>query len=288
MQTGSVGSSESGDPSTTGAAASTDTSESSGAPPSDACEPFDASTDYAAPGPFSIVSGPEGPECTIFRPEVLGQLGLHPIIIWGNGTTSTPDYYQGILSHWASHGFVVAAANTTDAGSGAEMIACLDYLQTQSETAGSVYDGVLALDRIAASGHSQGGGGSIMAGRDPRITATAPVEAYTQQGFGGYDQAAQAEQVGPMFLITGGADVIAPADPNQQRVWDTVNVPVFWGTKAGVGHIVGVIGAMDDFRHEITAWMRYQLLCDEAAGQLFVDTCTLCTDPDWTVQTMGL
>ena len=266
-----------------------DEDSSSGGPSSGDCTPFPSAADFAAPGPFTAASSAEGPECTIFRPTVLGEEDrLHPIVVWGNGTATLPSFYEGILSHWATHGMVVAAANTSDAGSGTEMIACLDYLQAQNDTPGSVYEGVLDLAHVATTGHSQGGGGAIMAGRDARVVATAPVQPYTQQGFGGYDQAAQSEQAGPMFLLSGANDEIAAPVPNQQRVWDTINGPIFWGTKAGVSHVFGVLGPMDAFRREITAWLRYQLMCDEEAGTLFVEPCTLCTDPEWTVQSMGL
>src|ERR1043165_5002184 len=79
---------------------------------------FPAVTDYAAPGPFKVTSKEEGPDCTVFRPETLGEGGLkHPIILWGNGTRSRVPAYTPMLSHWASQGFVVAAANTNSAGS---------------------------------------------------------------------------------------------------------------------------------------------------------------------------
>ena len=38
----------------------------------------------------------------------------------GNGTGTTPRVYDGLLRHLASHGFVVMAANTPQAYSGAE------------------------------------------------------------------------------------------------------------------------------------------------------------------------
>ena len=262
-----------------------DTSDATtGDPPQAQCEPFEATTAYAEPGPFTVTSGPAGPDCTVFRPEILGATGPHPVILWGNGTTATPPTYAEILGHWASHGFVVVAANTTNAGSGAEMLACLDYLEAQAATGGSLYEGVLALDRVGASGHSQGGGGALMAGADPRVGTTAPVQPYTEQGFGGYDQASQSMQVGPMFMLSGGNDNIATPVPNQERVWETTNAPVLWGSKEGVGHVSGVIGAMDAFRFEITAWMRYRLMCDDQAAGLFVEGCSLCSDPEWTVQ----
>src|SRR5690606_7389899 len=96
----------------------------------------------------------------------------------GNGTGTAPSGYSALLNHWASHGFVVAAANTTNAGSGQEMIACLDYLVEQNGRGSGTYAGKLNLDAVGSSGHSQGGGGSIMAGQDSRVTATAPFQPF--------------------------------------------------------------------------------------------------------------
>ncbi len=77
--------------------------------------PFPAVSDFAAKGPFATQSGGEGPSCTVYRPAFLGLGGVHhPIILWGNGTTASPPIYAGVLNHWASHGFVVAAANTSN------------------------------------------------------------------------------------------------------------------------------------------------------------------------------
>jgi hypothetical protein len=250
------------------------------------CGGFAAVEDFAEPGPFETMDAAEGPDCTIFRPVTLGEGGLrHPVILWGNGTATTPPIYGGVLTHWASHGFIVAAANTTNAGTGAEMIACLDWLTEQDADPESPYAGVVDLDHVGTSGHSQGGGGALMAGQDPRITVTAPLQPYTEQGFGGYDQACQSNQNGPMFLMSGDADVIAAPVPNQQRVFDDSNVPTLWGTLADANHLFTAIGSINGYRAPATAWFRYHLMCDELARPVFYDRCLLCSDPDWTVLT---
>lgn len=261
-----------------------DGSGSTGAPPADDCAPFHMTTDFAEPGPFEVERSLEGPNCSIFRPAVLGEQGPHPVIVWGNGTGAVPLIYDALLSHWASHGFVVAAANTPLSGSGIQMTACLDYIEAQASTSDSVFEGMLALDRIGAAGHSQGGGGTLVVGQDERVTTTAPVQPFTFPLFGGYNPLSQLNQQGPMFLMSGTLDVIAPRIPYQLAVWETANVPVFWGTKSGVSHIVDVIGDMGAFRREITAWMRYQLMCDDEAASLFVGDCSLCSDPDWSIE----
>ena len=87
-------------------------------------------TNFAAAGPYQVTVQTDSAH-TYYSPATLGQNGVkHPIILWGNGTGTTPPIYDGLLRHFASHGFVVAAANTSNAGSGNEMLAGLDNLTT--------------------------------------------------------------------------------------------------------------------------------------------------------------
>ena len=78
-----------------------------------------------------------------FRPTTLGAGGcLNPVIVWGNGTTNTPSSYTALFNHLATQGFIVAAADTSNAGSGKEMLAlplrtCID----QNTASGSPYKG---------------------------------------------------------------------------------------------------------------------------------------------------
>lgn len=248
---------------------------------------FPAVSDFSRSGPFATTSGNEGPSCTIYRPRTLGEAGRdHPIILWGNGTGASPSTYSGLLTHWASHGFVVAAARTSNAGSGEEMIDCLDYLSQQNARSSGTYAGNLNLNRVGTSGHSQGGGGSIMAGQDNRVTATAPFQPYTI-GLG-HRSSSQSNQNGPMFLMTGGSDTIASPSLNAAPVFNRANVPVFWGELEGASHFVPV-GSAGDYRGPATAWFRFHLMGDGNAQSLFYGSnCGLCTDRDWTVRRKGI
>ena len=87
------------------------------------------------------------------------------------------------------------------------MLACLDYLVRENNNPYGTYAGKLNTGRVGTSGHSQGGGGSIMAGQDTRVRTTAPIQPYTI-GLG-HDSASQRRQQGPMFLMSGGGDTIA-------------------------------------------------------------------------------
>ena len=277
-------STDTGTPADTGQTDSGSGSDSGGVV--DTCGRFPPVDDFGAAGPFQTEQNGEGPQCTIFRPTNLGEGGLrHPVILWGNGTSTVPAIYGGFLTHLASHGFIVAAADTSSAGTGQEMLACLDWLTEQEADPTSPYAGVVDLAHVGTTGHSQGGGGSLMAGQDPRVTVTAPLQPYTEQGFGGYDQACQSNQNGPMFMMSGDADFIAPPQPNQQRVFDDSNVPTFWGTLAGADHLLTPIGNANGFRAPATAWFRFHLMCDATAEPVFYDTCELCSDPQWSVMT---
>ncbi|SDT97745.1 poly(ethylene terephthalate) hydrolase family protein [Halopseudomonas salegens] len=248
---------------------------------------FPAVSSFDRSGPFSTTSGREGPDCTIYRPRTLGENNRrHPIIIWGNGTGASPSGYGSLLDHWASHGFVVAAANTSDAGSGQEMLACLDYLVQQNGRSTGTYADKLNVNRVGSSGHSQGGGGSIMAGQDSRITVTAPFQPYVL-GLG-HDSSSQRNQNGPMFLMTGSSDTLAGPRLNGRPVFRNANVPVFWGNLQGAGHFEPASNG-GDYRGPSTAWYRFHLMNDGNAESLFYGSnCGLCNDRDWEVQRKGI
>ncbi len=180
----------------------------------------------------------------------------------------------------------MAAANTEDAGSGDEMVDCLNYLTEQNNRTSGTFAGTLDLTKVGASGHSQGGGGTIMAGRDSRIKATAPIEPYVL-GLG-HNSSSQDQQYGPMFLMGGSSDTLVVTSRNQDVVFRVTNVPVFYGILQGAGHFVPV-GDGGEFRGPTTAWFRFQLMNDQNAASVFLGkNCELCTDSNWEVRKKGL
>lgn len=231
----------------------------------------DPTSAYASSGSLATTSGAEGRGCTVFRPRNVPD-GT-PLILWGNGTGTGPSAYSRGLSHWASHGFVVAAANTASAGSGDEMLACIEAVRNAS------YGSQVDFSRIGASGHSQGGGGAVFVGADPRVTATAPMQPYP---FG----IRYGNQTGPMLLLSGGADTIASRDRVQGPIFQRVDVPVFWGTLNTGSHFVPSYN-FGEFRGISTAWWLYQLKDNAAAGELFTGACTACDLNGWTIERKG-
>ena len=86
---------------------------------------------FSARGPFETMQFQGGPgnAFTFFVPQSLGRDGMrHGVVGWGNGTAATPALYASFLDQFASHGFIVVAANTTNAGSGVEIRQGVDFV----------------------------------------------------------------------------------------------------------------------------------------------------------------
>lgn len=237
----------------------------------------DPTAAYASSGPQATTSERQGMSCTVYRPRTVRP--DTPLIVWGNGTGGSPTTYGRGLAHWASHGYVVAAARTSNAGSGDEMVACIDAVRRAS------YSDNVDFSNIGASGHSQGGGGTIMAARDSQITATAPMQPYIQ-GLG-HRRSSQDQQTAPMLLLSGSSDSLAGPRLNQRPVFNRVDVPVFWATRNGAGHFEPT-GNFGDFRGMSTAWWEFQLKGDSDAAELFTGACTACNIRGWDIQRKGL
>ncbi|MCG8920406.1 acetylxylan esterase [Actinokineospora sp. PR83] len=232
------------------------------------------STGWAARGPFAVTVETGAPDTTIYRPASLGACGTYPVIVWGNGTGVGPNTYDGLLRHLASHGFVVAAAKTANAGSGREMLAGLDYLATRNSTPGDVYAGKVNLTRVGATGHSQGGGGAIAAGADPRVDTVVPIEP------GPLGDVAKLH--GPAFFLAGQDDNVVPAEtlvyPRYQRA---DQVAAVYGELAAATHLTAT-GDGGGFRGPVTAWFRARLLGDQrAAAQFAGANCGYCAADIW-------
>ena len=229
---------------------------------------------FAEPGEFEVTTERGGRDCTIFRPENL--VGNHGVILWGNGTGASPTTYAGLLRHYASHGFVVMAANTPNAGTGEDMLDCLEFLE-QSDLSSFVN-----FDKIGTTGHSQGGGGAIMSGTDRRIAASAPIEAFTL-GLG-HDRDSHDEQSGPMLILSGSADRIVNPQTNHAALFRNSNVETFWAIAQGAGHFEP-IGDGGDFRGISTAWFMFHLENDpQARGHFVGEDCFVCQDPTFEIE----
>lgn len=236
---------------------------------------------FGARGPWETVSdlstGPGG-DFSLFRPAEPGGGGaLHPVITWGNGTFSSPSVYFELLDHLASHGFIVIASNSGFVGSGQEMLEGVDWALAQNDEPTSPLFGVVDVEAVGATGHSQGGGGAINAGTDPRISCTAPIQPIPGD---------VANLQGPTLVLSGTADVIVPPGGVLTGIFLPATVAKVFALRDGGTHF-DPIGDGDGYRGYVTAWFKACLGGNPAAALAFTAPCTLCNNPEWIVLRQG-
>lgn len=231
-------------------------------------------TNFAATGPFAVTVQNESAN-TYYSPTNLGTNGCtsHPVILWGNGTGTTPAVYDALLRHLASHGFIVAAANTTNAGSGNEMVQGLTQLTQWNGQSGNRFYQRVDTANVGSTGHSQGGGGAINAAKNQGVKTTAPLEPWSGNQVGLQDS-------DTALFFSGQSDtVVAPSSVRSR--YTGVTIPAGYAELAGASHFVPV-GDAGGFRGPLTAWMRWQLMGDANGSGLFVGANPgLRGDPAW-------
>jgi hypothetical protein len=233
-----------------------------------ACFPS-VGTNFPDPGPYAEISVQKDADHWIYYPNDLGRDGLlHPVVLWGNGTWLNPEHYEPLLQHLAKQGFIVAAAYTSNAGSGREMLAGLDKLTRLDQDSGSPFYRHVDVGTVASMGHSQGGGGALQAAHDPRVDTVVALEPFMGDAAGVH---------GPAFFVAGERDTTIPPASVRQRYTASSDIPAVYGEFAGADHITPALdaGAM---RGPITAWLRWHLMVDAVAKRQFVgNDCAYCT-----------
>lgn len=267
-----------GTPSDGGAAA---TGGAGGGAPSSGCKGLTiaATNDYGAQGPYGAQTvnntGPNG-QYTLIRPARLGENGgKHPIATWGNGITTTPALYPGLLNAIASHGFVIIASNSTSV-TAAMMTQGLEWLIQQNGSGDLA--GKLETECAVTIGYSLGGGASVTSGSHKSVRAT--VSFHGLQG-------AAANLNGPLLLFTSTADgfvtkagYVEPcyrASTKQPTIMATLNVP---GAAADFAGHLYPLGDAGEQRAPAIAWLRMWVYGDQGARKYFYGSdCLLCKSP---------
>jgi hypothetical protein len=232
-------------------------------------------TNFSASGPFSVTVQ-SGSQHTYYSPSSLGSQGCdtHPVILWGNGTGTSVSSYDSLLRHFASHGFIVAAANTGSAGSGAAMLAGLDNLTSFNSQSGNRFNGRVDLDNVGSTGHSQGGGGAIETAADSRVDTAFPFEGWLAEG-------SDVRPGATAFYMAGENDTIVSSSSVEADFNDTDHAPAAFGELDGASHFTPV-GNGGGFRGAATAWARWMLMGDGNGSGLFQGAnCGLCTSSAW-------
>lgn len=157
-----------------------------------------------------------GQNAAVVSVAAASQLGLErfPAVSFGHGFLQAVSQYQSTCEHLATWGMLVIAPEsegglTPNHGSFAlDLRHALTYLeQRDAEPSEDLYQRI-ATDRFALSGHSMGGGASMLAAaQDGRVRIVANLAAAETSPSA---VAASAAIRCPVFLITGSQDTITP------------------------------------------------------------------------------
>jgi dienelactone hydrolase len=215
----------------------------------------DGGPDPGAPGPYAAgwrnitVADPDGGSFVALMtypaqsagegaaPDAAG--APYPAVTFGHGFVQTPDRYQGSLEHLATWGYVTiapashAGLTPDHAAFAADLRQSLDWLLAQSADGASWLAGLVDPTALGASGHSMGGGASLLAAADePDIRAVASLAAAETRP----SAAAAVPQVtAPLAFIVGQADEIVPPE-NTAPLYEAAGPPRQFLELAGGTH----------------------------------------------------
>jgi hypothetical protein len=269
----------------------------------------EAGAPRAVVGPHAVTTETiVAPGLQIYRPRDLsgfsGKDAL-PIVVWGNGACLADGKdFAGYLSTIASYGFlVVGSAAVPDKPqariTSANLIKAIDWAQAEGNRKGAPLAGRIRGDAVAVMGMSCGGNLALEAARDPRVKTLGMwnsgvwITGEMRTGDGtllvATTKADLAHVHSPTLYING--DKIDPAMANAaDDVARLQRVPVFFGSRHGSGHSGTYSHANGgEFANIAVAWLRWQLKADQQSAKMFTGSdCSLCRDPNWTVQRKGL
>lgn len=258
----------------------------------------------------SVPSAANGPpvDVTVYAPDAAGS---YAVVVFQHGFSLLADYYSTMLTHLASHGFVVVApqmytpaffGNPTAAEEAADAQTLYGWVQTS--LAGQIAVDV-APTALGLAGHSRGakvlwlaleagfGGAVAAAGLDPVDGTGGPFGGEARVLAGGLTANLPSLIVGTEL----GADLVlgqacAPSGDNHQAWYTAAPAPSYWVFAEGYGHLdmldaqtpgCGITctacvdgptdGALRTFSAgQLVAFFRWQLQGDPSAETFLTDT----------------
>ena len=164
----------------------------------------------------------------------------YPAISFGHGFQQPPSAYLATLQHLASWGYVVIATESENSffpshqNLANDLRHSLTWLEQQDANPASTYFDRIDTLAFGLSGHSMGGGASILAAAaDPRVIALANFAAAETNPSA---VAAIPSVVCPINLISGSQDTVVPVASNGQLMFNAARTPKLLPVITGAYH----------------------------------------------------
>ncbi len=155
--------------------------------------------------------------------------GPYPGITFGHGFLQAVSNYQSTLEHLATHGYFVIASDSegglfpSHQNFANDLRQSLTFLEQENLNSSSVLFNQVLTSKFGASGHSMGGGASILAtAQDSRIKALANLAAAETNPSA---VNAMPSVAVPASLISGSSDTIVPVASNGQLMFNAGPAP---------------------------------------------------------------
>jgi len=230
---------------------------------------------YSQPGPSRVstssASDSTGATYDLYYPADLASLPQLPLLTWGDGTNAPPTSYPGVLDQLASWRFVVVASTCLNCGTGAEMLAGVNYMLGKNGDPTSPFYGRIDTAEIGALGHSQGAGGAVNATNNSGglIKTDDPICLPAQKWVAPSTQFDVSALRVPTMFLGGSADPVIAPPSALQGYYAQVPGPAALLILKGAGHLT-IENTGGGYLGYLTAWFRYILDADSYARGAFV------------------
>ncbi|MFD8530736.1 alpha/beta hydrolase family protein [Streptosporangium canum] len=229
--------------------------------------------------------------------------GQFPAVAFGHGFFQSISKYASLGGHWASWGTITIMPTSqggllpSHSAFADDLNAALTWIVAQNTTAGSRFNAHVRTNRLGLSGHSMGGGASVLAAA--RNSAVRTVTNLAAAETNPSAKAAAATTAVPMQLVAGTNDSVAGPSGNQIPIYNAKLAPKQLRTiiggfhcgftdSGGIGCDSGSISRAAQqaiTRRVTTAWLLYYLHDDTAQNDAVWGTSAQ-TDP--AVQFLGV
>lgn len=270
------------------------------------------------PYPARATTAASLPTHTIYAP-VTPPPGRMPVFLWANGGCADNGVqYERFLRQIASQGILVISIgpprekverpasaappptpnpggpeNGTDPTQPSQLIDALNWAQRENGRRGGRFYRRLDVANAGVGGHSCGGLQALAVSGDRRIRTTLVMNSGVYVRPGGRSGVRIGKEIltqlhGPALYVLGGPTDIAYV--NGMDDFDKITTVPAMVANLQVGHS-GTYQQADGgpYGAVVSAWLRWRLLGDEAAGRMFLGPrCGLCTDTAWTVARKGM
>ena len=200
----------------------------------------------------------------------------YPVVVWGNGTFASWDYYEELLSQIAAGGYIVVANDDKYCGTGITESASVNFIINENKDKNSIFYNKVDVEHIGAGGHSQGGMSAVNSSRlNSKIDCVFDVQ--------GCQPKYEASKLSvPTFFVTATNDNIVSSSWVKSS-YNACKVPAVYASLKDITHFGPVDGhEASVFAEYAINWFDAFLKNDKNAKKMFLKGGKLSKDTRWT------